>query len=56
MHSSHPWSWGEKILIDMDRIRKSSADFTGGKKKGRGMRKRKGKDAEMDNKAVEETD
>lgn len=30
MHSSRPRSRGEKLLIDMDRIRKSFAHFTGG--------------------------
>lgn len=30
MHSSHPKSCREKILMDMDRIRKSFANFTGG--------------------------
>lgn len=33
MHSSHPKSRGEKLLIDMDRIRKSLA---GGAAGGRG--------------------
>lgn len=34
MHSSRPKSCGEKLLIDMDRIRKSFANFTGGEEGG----------------------
>ena len=30
MHSSRPRSHGEKLLIDMDGVRKSFANYTGG--------------------------
>ena len=57
MHSSCPESRGEKLLIDMDRIRKSFANFTGGEgglgrvARGKKMRqdtgRRRGRDTEI---------
>ena len=35
MHSSHPRSCRERALIDMNRVRKSSLNYIGGREGGR---------------------